>query len=165
MSEVRLGPMDKSDLTISEPRRVRDLGHLAFVASKPCLVCGRNRAHAHYLAFAQPTALGRKVSDEFTLPLCSTHHRELHRHGDERVWWTAQRIDAFQIAEDLWHTCKTAKAALRARIAINPTLMPLLRVEHREPSPTAHQCRGRRRDEPWQSAGGCASEVRHRIAS
>ncbi|WP_421693788.1 Rad52/Rad22 family DNA repair protein [Aestuariivirga sp.] len=113
MSEVRLQRIDKSDLTISEPRRVRDLGHLAFVASKPCLVCGRNRAHAHHLKFAQPTALGRKVSDEFTVPLCSTHHRELHRHGDERVWWTAQGIDAFQVAEDLWHSRRSATIAPR----------------------------------------------------
>jgi len=95
--------IDKSALARSEPRRVRDLGHLAYVASKPCLICGRNRAHAHHLKFAQPTALGRKVSDEFTVPLCSNHHRELHRHGDERVWWEAHRIDALKIAEELWH--------------------------------------------------------------
>jgi hypothetical protein len=102
LNEERQERVDKSALALSEPRRVRDLGHLAFVASKPCLVCGRNRAHAHHLKFAQPTALGRKVSDEFTVPLCAHHHRELHRHGDERVWWAAQKIDALKIAEELW---------------------------------------------------------------
>ena len=30
----------------------------------------------------------RKVSDEFTVPLCRGHHRELHRCGDEAAWWT-----------------------------------------------------------------------------
>ena len=94
--------IDKSLLALSEPRRERNLGHLAFVASRPCLICGRNRAHAHHLKFAQPTALGRKVSDEFTVPLCSIHHRELHRHGDERVWWSAHGIDALRVAEELW---------------------------------------------------------------
>lgn len=102
LEQDRKARIDKSALALSEPRRIRDLGHLAFVASKPCLVCGRNRAHAHHLKFAQPTALGRKVSDEFTVPLCSVHHRELHQHGDERVWWDARGIDALQVAEDLW---------------------------------------------------------------
>jgi len=31
--------------------------------------------------FAQKRALGRKVSDEFTVPLCQLHHRELRRWG------------------------------------------------------------------------------------
>lgn len=96
--------IDKAALTLSEPRRLRSSAHLAFVASRPCLICGRNRAHAHHLKFAQPTALGRKVSDEFTVPLCSTHHRELHRHGDERVWWDAHRVDALKVAEELWNS-------------------------------------------------------------
>ena len=102
LDQDRKERIDKSALVLAEPRRIRDLGHLAFVAAKPCLVCGRNRAHAHHLKFAQPTALGRKVSDEFTVPLCSLHHRELHRHGDERAWWAARGIDALRVAEELW---------------------------------------------------------------
>lgn len=107
LNQERRERIDKSALTLSEPRRVRNSGHLAFVANKPCLICGRNRAHAHHLKFAQPTALGRKVSDEFTVPLCSVHHRELHRHGDERVWWAAHRIDALQAAKELWQSHHT----------------------------------------------------------
>jgi hypothetical protein len=60
--------IEKSELTISEPRRHRDKGHLKFVASQPCLVCGRSPADAHHLRFTQPRAMGRKVSDEFTVP-------------------------------------------------------------------------------------------------
>ena len=102
LNRERQTRVDKSVLAVSEPARIRNSGHLAFVASRPCLICGRNRAHAHHLKFAQPTALGRKVSDEFTVPLCSVHHRELHRHGDERVWWDAHRVDALKVAEELW---------------------------------------------------------------
>ena len=108
MNAARHERVDKSALALSEPRRIRNSGHLAFVASKPCLICGRNRAHAHHLKFAQPTALGRKVSDEFTVPLCSTHHRELHQHGDERVWWAAKGIDALGAAEELWRSARPA---------------------------------------------------------
>jgi hypothetical protein len=50
----------------------------------------------------EPIALGRKVSDEFTVPLCRGHHRELHRHGDESVWWEKTGIDPISAARALW---------------------------------------------------------------
>ncbi|MFN4140924.1 hypothetical protein [Aestuariivirga sp.] len=45
--------IDKAALALSVPRRIRDLGHLAFVASKPCLICGRNRAPVEYRHWPQ----------------------------------------------------------------------------------------------------------------
>jgi ERF superfamily len=82
--------------------RLRDKDHRKFVSSQPCLVCGRSPADAHHLRFAQPRALGRKVSDEFTVPVCRVHHRELHRHGDEAAWWEGIKIDPLPIAYRLW---------------------------------------------------------------
>ena len=82
--------------------RLRDKDHRKFVSSQPCLVCGRSPADAHHLRFAQPRALGRKVSDEFTVPVCRVHHRELHRHGDEAAWWQKTMIDPLPIARRLW---------------------------------------------------------------
>ena len=54
------------------------------------------------LKFAEPRALGLKVSDEFTVPLCREHHHELHRHGNEMAWWANLRIDALKEAKELW---------------------------------------------------------------
>lgn len=82
--------------------RLRDKNHLKFVSTHPCLVCGRSPADAHHLRFAQPSALGRKVSDEFTVPLCRAHHRELHQHGRETGWWQCIGIDPLPIAHRLW---------------------------------------------------------------
>ena len=82
--------------------RLRDKDHRRFVSSQPCLVCGRSPADAHHVRFAQPRALGRKVSDEFTVPICRVHHRELHRHGDEAAWWRGIKIDPLPIAHRLW---------------------------------------------------------------
>jgi ERF superfamily len=85
--------------------RLRDKSHRKFVARQPCAVCGRAPSDAHHLRFAQPRALGRKVSDEFTVPLCRVHHRELHRRGDEAAWWNEAKIDPITIARGLWtHT-------------------------------------------------------------
>jgi hypothetical protein len=80
----------------------RDKAHLQFVASRPCLVSGPKPADPHHLRFAQVRALGRKVSDEFAVPLCRTHHRELHRSGNEFRWLEATGIDPLKIARKLW---------------------------------------------------------------
>jgi hypothetical protein len=94
--------VDKSVLTFPMPRRIRDRDHVKSVAKQPCLVCGRRPADAHHLRFAQSPALGRKVSDEFTVPLCRGHHRELHRCGDEGAWWNKTGIDPTAAARVLW---------------------------------------------------------------
>ena len=83
--------IDKSQLAIAEPKRLRDKAHLKFVASQPCLICGRQPSDPHHLRFAQPRAIGLKVSDEFTVPLCRGHHRQLHQAGNELAWWKKRR--------------------------------------------------------------------------
>jgi len=94
--------IDKTALALPEPKRRRDKSHLRFVASQPCLVCGRNPADPHHLRFAQPRALGVKVSDEFTVPLCRGHHRQLHQFGNEIAWWDTLNIKPLTIARQLW---------------------------------------------------------------
>jgi ERF superfamily len=94
--------IDKGALPLSEPRRYRDRTHLEFVSKQACLVCGRRPSDAHHLRFAQPRALGRRVSDEYTVPLCRAHHRTLHRYGDEVAWWEANRFDPLPVARELW---------------------------------------------------------------
>jgi hypothetical protein len=97
-----VGVIDKSALPFPEPRRIRDRDHVRYVAKQPCLICGRQPCDAHHLRFAQLAALGRKVSDEFTVPLCRGHHREIHRCGDETIWWEKVGIDAIAAARVLW---------------------------------------------------------------
>lgn len=94
--------IDKSDLSLGTPKRLRDPAHLKFVGSLPCLVCGRAPSQAHHLRFAQPRALGSKVSDEWTVPLCLLHHRALHDFGAEEEWWQQTGINAHREAEKLW---------------------------------------------------------------
>jgi hypothetical protein len=54
------------------------------------------------LRFTQPRAMGRKVSDEFTVPLCRTHHRDNHSFGDEVAWWGRRAIDPITTSRMLW---------------------------------------------------------------
>ena len=93
--------------------RLRDKEHCKFVATRPCVVCGRTPAEAHHIRFAQPRALNRKVSDEYTVPVCRLHHRELHRYGDEASWWAGVNIDPLPIALDLWRGSQSAEKKAR----------------------------------------------------
>jgi hypothetical protein len=94
--------IDKSILTVAAPRRYRNRKHLRYVAQQACLICGRKPSDPHHLGFTQPRALGRKVSDEFAVPLCRGHHRAVHRSRDERTWWRQAGIDPIRVARRLW---------------------------------------------------------------
>jgi hypothetical protein len=94
--------VDKSILTVAAPRRYRNREHLRYVAQQACLICGRKPSDPHHLGFTQPRALGRKVSDEFAVPLCRGHHRAVHRSRDERAWWRQAGIDPIKVARRLW---------------------------------------------------------------
>ena len=101
--------IDKSLLAIPEVKRVRSKEHLRYVASQPCLICGRSPAHAHHLRHAQPRGLGLKVSDEFTVPLCAIHHREIHQTTRETDWWRIKKIDPLAVAAALWRETSGAR--------------------------------------------------------
>jgi len=117
-SNLLSGKIDKSQLVIGEPKRLRDKEHLKFIASQPCLICGRQPSDPHHLRFAQPRAIGLKVSDEFTVPLCRGHHRQLHEAGDEIAWWKSQGVNALEIASGLWE--KTHAAIVRSSLEQPP---------------------------------------------
>lgn len=104
-------PASRPVIASPKERRVRNKDHLAMVARQPCLICGRRPSHAHHVRHAQRLALGMKVSDEFTVPLCSVHHDAVHRTGDERRWWARQAIDPLKAAAELWaRTVKGGRA-------------------------------------------------------
>jgi hypothetical protein len=134
------GPRSGRGRIAAKTIRLRDKDHRRFVSSQPCLVCGRLPADAHHLRFAQPRAMGRKVSDEFTVPVCRVHHRELHRHGDEVAWWQTTKIDPLPIAHRLWQHARPNGTAVaidgdtgsRPAIALNrPEQHPVATIPDR----------------------------------
>jgi hypothetical protein len=96
-----------------EPRRKREL------ASEPkrsgsARSAGRKPSDPHHLRYMQPRALGRKASDEFTVPFCRVHHRAAHRAGDERAWWKAAGIDPMKFTRRLWKQTRVKEGRLPA---------------------------------------------------
>jgi hypothetical protein len=101
------------ELLSSKTVRFRDKEHRKFVSRQACLVCGRTPSDPHHLTFTQPRALGHRVSDEFTVPVCRIHHRELHRQGDEAAWWAKVHMDPLPVALRLWqHTRPNGEKAV-----------------------------------------------------
>jgi hypothetical protein len=105
--QLELGPSPQptNGLGLAFPKeapRKRSKTHLLFVRGQPCLICKQTPSDAHHLKFAQARALGRKVSDEFTVPLCRAHHQALHRHGNEKAWWADIQISPLPLAKELW---------------------------------------------------------------
>jgi hypothetical protein len=123
LESTRSGKTDiRRDRVSAKTIRLRDRDHRNFVSTQPCVVCGRSPSDAHHLRFAQPRALGRKVSDEFTVPVCRLHHRELHRHGNEAAWWESIKIDPLPIAHRLWWHARLIGVAA----TVNPGTEPHL---------------------------------------
>ncbi len=95
---------------IAKTVRHRNKEHLRFVRTQPCLVCAKQPSDPHHLPFAQPRALGRKVSDQYTVPLCRAHHREAHRAAKEIAWWQSVGIAPLAVAEALWQKSQSGHA-------------------------------------------------------
>ena len=110
ISETTPSELPRPSRPISKTVRLRNKEHLQFLKTQPCLVCGRQPSDPHHLRFAQPRALGRKVSDEFTVPLCRSHHREAHRTDREMVWWQSHGIAPLAAAEALWRKSQSGEA-------------------------------------------------------
>jgi len=53
--------------------------------------------------------LGRKASDEYSVPLCRIHHRLVHRVGNEAAWWKEAGIDPVDVARRLWGRTRRAE--------------------------------------------------------
>ena len=143
--------IDKSVLVIPTPRRYRNREHLRYVARQACLICGRKQSDAHHLRYLQPRALGRKVSDEFAVPLCRSHHRAVHRAGDEQGWWKAAGIDPVKIARRLWRQTRLDDPQAFHQPGLGPRL---------ETSSIASVSDGTRQSRPDQLVIGRADEDR-----
>ena len=120
--EPGTGRIDKSELALATPKRLRDEAHRKFVAGLPCLICGRAPTQAHHLRFAQPRSMGSKVSDEYTVPLCALHHRSLHDDGPEENWWSEHKIEPLKEAERLWRESHVKLLAAPSNSDVLPSL-------------------------------------------
>jgi hypothetical protein len=55
------------------------------------------------------------VSDEFIVPVCRLHHRELHRSGNEAGWWQRLNIDPIPVALRLWQQTRSDDPAMEPK--------------------------------------------------
>lgn len=84
-------------------QRVRDKKYLAHVRQLPCLACRTPWCgDAHHVTYAEPNAMGKKVGDNWVVPLCRSCHTMLHMKGDEKKYWEIVDRNPIQWAERFW---------------------------------------------------------------
>jgi hypothetical protein len=150
--QLKPAKIDKSVLPIGQSKRIRSKDHLRYVASQPCAVCGRTPSHAHHVRYAQPRGLGLKVSDEFTVPLCATHHHHLHDTTREREWWLERKIDPLIIARALWQ--QSQKRLPDATLAVSSQNTLTVATAHLDDRPIGEDCTSPSSDEKAPVASG-----------
>lgn len=87
--------------------KIRSPKHRKFVRDHDCTIndgkgnnCNGSPVVAHHLTFCGGHGMGLKESDEWVVPLCHSHHINLHHIG-ERKWWSSWGIDAKEEAINL----------------------------------------------------------------
>ena len=94
------------------PKRLSNPKHLRFIRGLPCAICGRPDSEAHHLLRGPVRGMGLKAGDDWTIPLCSAHHRGLHADGNE-VRYLGD-INGPALAAALWQASGDDLAGLRA---------------------------------------------------
>jgi hypothetical protein len=86
----------------NKPKRYKDEKHLNHVRSMRCCACGCRPVEAHHLLRDVVRGTGLKAGDNWVIPLCSSHHRELHANGDERAFLKSFGINGPVLAQQLF---------------------------------------------------------------
>ena len=60
---------------------LRDKQYQAWVRQQPCLVCYQTPCQAHHHRSSVNSGIGIKPGDDWCVPLCASHHSELHWEG------------------------------------------------------------------------------------
>tara|TARA_X000001382_G_scaffold47032_1_gene31847 strand:+ start:541 stop:873 length:333 start_codon:yes stop_codon:yes gene_type:complete len=94
---------------------IRSKKHLMFVASKPCLICGREDVQAAHVRYSG-AGMGMKPCDIFTTPLCLDHHREQHT-MNEKMFWILYKINP--IARAMCFALESPDKKVRERVYEN----------------------------------------------
>jgi hypothetical protein len=104
---------------VQKIKKFRSQKYLRWVASLPCLLCLHNECQAHHITIAEHRGFGQKVSDNFVIPLCCTHHHQLHM-VSERKFWHILGITPVDYANSLFDIYN--KGEINNDILINQTL-------------------------------------------
>lgn len=81
--------------------RLRDPSYLSHIRQMPCLVCGRSPSEAHHLLRGRERGVSLKAGDDWVVPLCNQHHRQLHEDGNEEIFFALEGVNAYRKAVSL----------------------------------------------------------------
>jgi len=68
-----------------------------YISTIPCLICGNPEVQVHHLLRTGEHGIGKKSGDEWCVPLCVRHHDQLHRNGDEVIFFGLHGFDYVKV--------------------------------------------------------------------
>jgi len=92
------------------PSRVRDKNYLRWLAQFPCVICNvkDGTVVSHHVRVGQAGGVGLKPGDDNCLPLCNTHHMELHNYPlGEETFLTVNGIDHEEKTKEYYELYKS----------------------------------------------------------
>ena len=88
------------------------------VKAHPCLVCSGQAQEAHHIRETLPRTMGRRVGDEWCVPMCRRCHAILH--NASRNYWGLMQIDPQNWAVVHRHESPIWQAHLRRQAGLCP---------------------------------------------
>jgi len=96
-----------------KPEFRRRAQHLAFVRQLSCVACGKAApSEAAHVRLGTDGGAGIKLSDRYSVSLCTSCHELQHRFGELR-FWSVLRIDPLNVAMRLWTVSGNLEAGER----------------------------------------------------
>ena len=87
--------------SLQKTKQYKNNSYLNHIRSFNCLVCSSECVDAHHMRGIERAGMGmRRSGDQWSVPLCRTHHVESHMYGDEQMWWATKGTNAKQWAEN-----------------------------------------------------------------
>lgn len=110
----RSAPLVAKALGVSSADKgpIRDRQHMGRLSSLSCLVCGLGHPQIHHIRECFQRTMGVRVGDDKTVPLCATHHAELHL-TNNATFWERYKIDPVERAEQFYAETLRGRTVLR----------------------------------------------------
>lgn len=96
--------LKRPKMNVRETSVIRCASHLKWIRGHACAASDMDcqvKIEAAHVRTGTDGGMGMKPSDCWTIPLCSTHHRDQHQIG-EPAFERENRIDMKAIAKQLW---------------------------------------------------------------
>ena len=104
----------KKNWTMKSHSRIDIPKHLDKIRGMSCIICeSPPKSDPHHITNAEKSGMGRKVGDNWTVPLCRECHGRLHMYKyGEKLFWAMTGIDPLEKSREFFNGKKATKKSV-----------------------------------------------------